>query len=262
MKKKSTPILNSEAIYEYESKHMLCENMSFAAAEAYKLMRTNILFSFADENDSRVIGVSSALSGEGKSLTSINTAYTLAQLGKKVLLVEADLRIPLISKRLHMKKSPGLSNLLVGLNKFSETVQKYTSKKGDVTFDVMVAGDVPPNPSELLGSDRMNTLIPYLTQQYNFIIMDIPPIVSVTDTLVVSKLTNGIVIVVRQDYCNRVQLAETVKQLEFVNARVLGFVFNGATDTQTGYRKGYSKSYYRRYYSEPYLLAAKGDKKQ
>ena len=221
-----------------EQQKMIGGNLNFASSEAYKLLRTNLTFSFTEEDTKRVIGVTSSLKGEGKSLTSINLAYTIAETNKKVLLMECDLRLPNIAKRLELEPTPGLSNLLVGLNTASEVVQKGVLQ---TDLDVIVAGDLPPNASELLESSRMQYALEKLSEYYDYVILDLPPVTAVADALVASKLTSGMVVVVRQDYATRAALAETMRQMQYANARVLGFVLNGVVDSELPYQKRYYK---------------------
>lgn len=229
----------------YEQQSMIGNNLNFAASEAYKLLRTNIMFSFADDEPKRVIGITSSLKGEGKSLTAINLAYTIAETGKKVLLMECDLRLPTISKRLKLNATPGLSNLLVGLNSADEVVQKGVMLDN---LDIIPAGNIPPNASELLESSRMSYTIDKLAEYYDYILLDLPPVGAVSDAIVASKLTSGMVVVVRQDYASRAALAETMRQMKYVEAKILGFVFNSADDASSPYRKYYRKGYgYEKY---------------
>ncbi len=139
-----------------EQRSMLGDQLNFAAAEAYKLLRANLTFSLPDEQKCRVVGVTSAVRGEGKSTTSINLAYTLAETGKRVLLVEADMRRPQLAHRLAIDAAPGLSNLLAGLCREKDVVQDVGLLEN---MKVITSGDVPPNPSELLGSERMSTVV-------------------------------------------------------------------------------------------------------
>lgn len=233
-----------------ERMHMIASNMSFAASEAYKLLRTNLMFSFSGSEECRIIGMTSTFRGEGKSLTSINLAYTLAEARKKVLLIEGDMRLPTAAQRLRLRSSPGLSNLLVGINSLKQSIQSFdvaVEEDATITVDVLVSGDVPPNPSELLGSERMQALLAALREHYDYIIFDLPPVTAVTDALVASKLVDGMVIVVRNNRAVRGALAETIRQLKLVDARILGFAFNGATESGSGYYRGkkyYKKSYY------------------
>ena len=143
---------NRDVLTPEETRKTIGDNLTFAAAEAYKLLRTNLNFSIPESKGCKVIGVTSALRGEGKSTTAVNMAYTMAQAGGKVLLIEADLRLPTLSKRLHVKPKPGLSNLLVGQCSGNDIIQKSELLSN---LWVITAGDIPPNPAELLGSEPM-----------------------------------------------------------------------------------------------------------
>ena len=213
-------------------------SLSFAASEAYKLLRTNLSFSFPDQTGCRVIGITSSASGEGKSTTSINLAYTIAQENRRVLLLEADLRLPTMAKYLGVKTAPGLSNLLAGQCGGTDILQRSGLNKN---FWVATAGDIPPNPAELLSSQQMAATIETLKGFFDVIILDLPPVTVVSDAIAVSKLTDGMVLVVRQNYCSKAQVSEAVRKLRFTGSRLLGFVMTGSDMA----RKGYSRSYYR-----------------
>jgi len=222
-------------------------NISFAAAEAYKLLRTKLLFSFADEGDCRVIGVSSALTGEGKSLSAVNLAYTTSQLGKRVLLVDCDMRRPTLADKLPIQKSPGLSDFLSGQIQSENLLQLCGIQNDERAFHAISSGRTPPNPMELLSSRRMALMIERLRQNYDYIILDLPPVGEVGDALAAAKLTDGMLIVVRQNYCDRIALNSAIRQFEFVDAKVLGIVFNATTDAAGRYGKKYYRKYYRQY---------------
>ena len=222
-----------------ESRKTLGENLSFAAAEAYKLLRTNLGFSLSDNSGCKVIGVTSAMKGEGKSTTSINMAYTMAQNGGRVLLMEADLRLPTVAKRLGLKQKPGITNLLVWQVPGNDILQRTNLISN---LWVAAAGDIPPNPAELLGSANMKTTIQTMADAFDVIIVDLPPITAVTDAVLVSKIVDGMVVVVRQNYCDRDSLEEVVRQLRFADAKILGFVMTGADNQKKNYRR-YGKSY-------------------
>lgn len=204
-----------------EQRAILGDRLNFAASEAYKLLRTNLTFALPDEQKCRVVGITSAMRGEGKSTTSINLAYTIAETGKRVLLVEADMRRPNLARRLAIDPTPGLSNLLVGLCREEDVIQDVGLLEN---LKVITSGDVPPNPSELLGSERMSTVVSALSQDFDFIIFDLPPVNAVSDGLVISKLIQGMIVVVRQDYSNRQDLTAALRQLEYLHIKVLGFV--------------------------------------
>lgn len=221
-------------------------SMNFEAAEAYKLLRTNILYSFADEKECKIIGITSSLRGEGKSITSINTAYSLAQANKSVLLIDGDLRRPSVAGKLKLNVTNDLTKLLTGrVGNVNEVAIRYSSEDKSVQFDIVPISEMPPNPSELLGSKRMEKLMALCSTHYDYIILDLPPVTAVSDALVASKLIDGMLVVVRQDYCDQRSLNETMRQLKQVNVKVLGFVINGHHSTESGYYKKYYKKYYK-----------------
>ena len=214
-------------------------NMSFAAAEAYKLLRTNITFSFPAGGEScRVIGVTSTVSNEGKSMTACNLAYSLAEAGKKTLLIDGDLRLPTVAEKLGVKRGPGLSNLLISARDYRPMIQPCAAIGG---MDILSAGDIPPNPSELLSSERMEQLIRELSCAYEYIIIDLPPVTVVTDALVMAKLLHGVVMVVRSGVVEQRALNSAMRQMKLVGLRVLGFVYNGGRQESGRRYRGYEK---------------------
>lgn len=219
-------------------------NVSFVAAEAYKRLRTKLQFSFADEGNCRIIGLSSALSGEGKSLTAVNLAYTLAQLNKRVILLDCDMRRPTLAEKMGLNKKPGLSEYLSGQHGFKDVIQRYDENEEGFAFHAISAGENPPNPMEMLSSLRMERLLGSLRDAYDYVILDLPPISEVTDAMAVAPRVDGMLLVVRQNYCDRVVLRDTVQQFAFIEAKILGIVFNC-----TGEHKGkhYGRVYYSRY---------------
>lgn len=222
--------------------------IGFTAAEAYKLLRTKLQFSFSDEGNCRVIGVSSSLSGEGKSITAVNLAYTLAQLNKRVILIDCDMRRPTVAEKLNLKKNPGLSSYLTAQCQLGELVQESAVQEGEVAFRVISAGQCPPNPAELLSSARMGQMLEMLRNTHDYVILDLPPVIEVSDALAVANQTDGMLLVVRQNMCDRNVLSDTLRQFEYVDAKLLGVVFNciGAGNGKGYYRK-YYKGYYRKY---------------
>lgn len=238
------------------------KNISFVASEAYKLLRTKLQFSFVDEVVCPVVGVSSALAGEGKSLSSVNLAYSLAQLEKRVLLIDCDMRRPSLASKLKINKTPGLSNYLTGHVDISTVIQSISNDE-ERGFDVISSGDNPPNPIELLSSTKMEKVLASLKGLYDYIILDLPPVGEVSDAMVAAKLTDGILLVVRQDYCNSVALSSAVSQFEFIESRILGLVVNCVSEESGKYSR-YGRGYYSKYskYSKTYASAyAKAHKK-
>lgn len=234
---------NRDMMTPRESARFLGNNLSFAAAESYKLLRTNLNFTIPNGKGCKVIGITSALKGEGKSTTAVNIAYTMAQAGGKVLLVECDLRLPTLSKRLSVNAEPGVSNLLVGQCSINEALQNSGIKSN---LWVITAGEIPPNPAELLGSANMEKTIKTLSDNFDVIILDLPPLSIVSDALIASKYINGMIVVVRQGYCDRGSVDDAVRQLRFADAKILGFVMTGA-DTHSKSYKRYGKYYGKTY---------------
>lgn len=225
---------------------MFGANLNFATTEAYKVLRTNLKFSFPDDGLGKVIGVTSALQSEGKSTTAANIAYALAQEQEKVMLLEGDLRRPTVASKLGLARRPGLTNLLVNRESGNEVVQQSPHAPN---VDVICCGDIPPNPSELLGSGRMAQVLEQLRKEYHYIIVDLPPVTVVSDAIAVSKCLDGMVIVVREGVSDRKQLAEAMRQLSMVGIRILGFVYRSA-DSATkryGYKRYKKYSYYSEY---------------
>lgn len=224
---------------------MLGGHLNFAAAEAYKLLRTNLMYALTndDKDDCHVVGVTSSVRGEGKSTTTLNLAYSIAEAGQYVLVIECDMRLPTMAKRLGIDGSKGISNLLVGTAKGSEVMQKSGLHPN---LYVLPAGDIPPNPSELLSSERMKVTMDVLKNDFDYILLDLPPVNAVSDPLVVSKLVSGMVLVVRQNYSSKRALAEAVRQLRFVDTKILGFAITSADSGSKGNKK-YYKKYYKQY---------------
>lgn len=224
---------------------MFGSGLNFAATEAYKALRTNLKFSFPDDGLGKVIGVTSAIQGEGKSTTACNLAYALSVEREKVILLEADLRRPTVATKLSLARQPGLTNILVDRESGDEAIQ-HSSYAPEM--DVICCGDVPPNPSELLGSERMGQILADLRKQYRYIIVDLPPVNLVSDGLAMSKYMDGIVVVVREDVSDRKQLEEAIRHIGMVGVRILGFVYRAAA----GGGKNYAYKRYKKYgyYSE------------
>lgn len=208
---------------------------SSPAAEAYRKMRTNLEFVGVDHSV-RSILVTSPGPGEGKTTTALNLAAALAETGPSVLLVDADLRKPTVADRVRVTGSLGLTDLLTGRVRPDEVIQT----SGIRNVDVLASGPIPPNPAELLGSSSAERVFGELSKSYSFIIVDSPPMLPVTDAVVLSRLVNGILIVVRSCETRLPALASVADELRAVGASALGAVVNG-TDGGLGY---YESSYY------------------
>lgn len=219
----------------------LHKNLEFTAVEQYKLLRTNLSFTLPDGDGCKVIGVTSSIRGEGKSTTAVNLSYVLAESGKKVLLIDGDLRIPSVAKKMKIRSTPGLTDLLRG----DSTVDLMRLKSPQLpNWYIMPSGVLPPNPSELLGSKRMESVLNGLASHFDYIVVDLPPVNIVSDALAISKYIDGMVVVIREDYTEKRELENCFRQIRLSNVNVLGCVMNETKDGR-GY---YSKYHYKRYY--------------
>ena len=230
-------------------KKTLHRNLSFTATEQYKLLRANLEFTLPQDEKCHVVGVTSSTRGEGKSTTAINLSYVLAEKGSRVLLIDGDLRIPSVAKKMGIASTPGLTNLLI---KKASNVDIFKTDVLD-TWYVLPAGDIPPNPSELLGSARMEELLASLKQKFDYIVVDLPPVNLVSDAVAISKFISGMIVVIREEYTEKKELTHCMRQLSLSNVNVLGCVMN---ETDSG------RSYYGKYkkYSYYYQSESKDDK--
>lgn len=220
----------------------LGEKLKFSATEAYKLLRTNLFFCLPEGNDRAcpVVGVTSSVQGEGKSTTSINLAYMLAENGKRVCLIEGDLRAPTFKSRLKLKNAVGLSHVLANMEADLGNLLTNSLHKN---LWVVSAGDIPPNPAELLGSARMEHFIGVLKEGFSYIVLDLPPITVVADALAVSGVLDGMLVVVEEGKTTKRELADAMQRLEMIHDKILGFVITHAERTKGKYGKKYGKKY-------------------
>ena len=251
-----------KTVFNSESKKTLHENLEFTATEQYKLIRANLDFTLPENEKCPVIGVTSAMRGEGKSTTAINLSYVFAERGSKVLLIDGDLRIPSIAKKLDIESSPGLADLLRGKG---AQVSEFKSHLLSNWF-VLPSGDIPPNPSELLGSNRMKNVLDQLREVFDYIIIDLPPVNIVSDAVSISSHISGMIVVIREEYTEKKELEHCVRQLKLSNVNVLGCVLNGAKSGGGSYSKYKKYKYYKHYKNYHYYQSAtitnnKGDNK-
>jgi capsular exopolysaccharide synthesis family protein len=190
-------------------------------AESFRQLRTNLEFaSFSD--GAKSILITSSLPGEGKSTTATNLAVALAQAGKSVCLVDADLRRPAINTYLGLDSNAGLTTALTGHADVNDVLQQW----GDENFYVLASGQIPPNPSELLGSAEMATLVQRLERDFDAVIIDAPPLLPVTDAAVLSRHVGGVVVVVGSQKLRHQDLEKSLNTLRLVGGNVLGIVLN------------------------------------
>lgn len=225
------------------SKVILKKDSDFAIVEAYKSARTNLEYALNTEEGCKKIIFTSAMPAEGKSTSCINLAITFALTGERVLLIDADLRKPKIHMSLNLENKTGFSNYLAGFAQLDEVIQ-HDEIHG---FDVIASGQIPPNPSELLSSVRMKNAMDTLSEKYDYIFVDAPPVNIVSDAVSMAKFVTGVVIVVKENFTTHDALRKCISSLEFANSRILGFVLNGVLASEGYYSKYYKYKYKYKY---------------
>lgn len=220
------------------------KNAPFQYVEAYKMLSTNLEFITAAEKCKNIM-VTSSLANEGKTNTALNLSLTLAGYGKKVCLVDCDLRRPTIYRYFDLhRKADGLTNILMGQVKIEDVIRKVRDRDLGIIF----AGSTPPNPSELLASEKMKQLVDNLAANYDYVIYDTPPSVLVTDPAALGKYMDGAVLVIKHNETEKNVVIKAKKNLENAGVKVLGAIFSEYSEKNSG-----SKSYdynYNYYYGK------------
>ncbi|KLO73649.1 CpsD/CapB family tyrosine-protein kinase [Enterococcus cecorum] len=212
-------------------------NPNSSISEQYRTVRTNLQFAVAGDQPLRSMAVVSSGPGEGKSTSSANLAVVFAQAGRRVLLVDADMRKATVHKTFGLSNEVGLSNLVSGQQSASSVIQP----SGVDNLSVMTAGPTPPNPAELLNSHRMNVVIEELYQMFDLIVFDLSPVMTVADGLIMASKTDGTVVVIREGVTRKDSIIEAKNRLIQAKARILGVIYNGVEQMN-------ESSYY--YYSD------------
>lgn len=215
----------------------------FHIIESYKSIRTNLSFALSTV-EKKTFVVSSANPGEGKSTTSANIAIAIAQSGSHVLLIDADMRKSVQHKIFELVNKKGLSTAVSKMHTPDECIQKNVMEN----LDVMTAGPIPPNPSELLASEMMEQMLNELSEKYDAILIDTPPVNVVTDAMELAKSVSGIVLVVRYGRTTDEDVDNVFKRVELANMNLLGFILNGVKSKHAGYYSKYGKGKYYGYY--------------
>ncbi len=199
---------------------------SLEAKLAFEELRDNIIYSLpANEDQSgRVLGLTSALSGEGKTATAVNLGTALAEAGKKVVVIETDMKNPDISKKLDVSAAPGLSDYLVHNDKNLAIIKH--SGIHDNLF-VIPAGNVSQNPAKLLCSARMDMLLKMLSKQFEYVVIDLPAICADSTATATAQIVEGMLFVVREGYSSKREVADAIDELKKAEVKILGFVMNG-----------------------------------
>lgn len=234
-KKYSTDTMDNGA------KLITAANPKNPVSEQFRTIRTNIHFMSVDKPLRRIAFTSSSVS-EGKSTVTANMAITWAQDGKKVLLIDADLRRSTLHRTFELPNNRGLTTILTsGLSKID--LNEVIPNSGIKNLDVLTAGPIPPNPSELLNSKRMLNFLKAVEPMYDLVVIDVPPLLEVTDTQVLSDKLDGIVLVVRAGVTQKAGVARAVEMLKISKARLLGYVLNDADSEDAAYGYGYGYGY-------------------
>ena len=204
------------------------------AAEAYRVIRTSVQFAQAGK-ELKTIAITSCTPNEGKSMTIANLAIVLTQAGKSVLIMDCDMRNPTVHKNFNLSNKVGLSNCISMGTAVADAVQA-TAIEG---LDALTAGVIPPNPSELLGSERMQNILQRAKEEYDYVLIDTPPVLPVTDSLVLGSMVDGLILVIDSGEV-KVEMAREVKnQLVHAGANILGVVLNKVRSEHHGYGYGY-----------------------
>ena len=231
---------NNKAVIFNPQKMLLSDKSAFSVKEAYKTLRTNVMFSLPGK-DSKCIGVVSPERGDGKSSVAINLAISFSQINKKVIIVDCDLRLPTIASKLGIEAKPGLTNFLSG-NQDSE--QPLIRRSREYGIDIITAGDIPPDPTALIASKQMDAFVELLKKYYDYIILDFPPATIVSDAASMSRVVDGYLIVIRHNKSEYSKVNETLRQMNFADAKIIGFVYNGKDEHKKYYKKGKYNNYY------------------
>lgn len=223
------------------AKLITAANPKNPVSEQFRTIRTNIHFMSVDKPLRRIAFTSSSVS-EGKSTVTANMAITWAQDGKKVLLIDADLRRSTLHRTFELPNNRGLTTILTsGLSKID--LNEIIPNSGIKNLDVLTAGPIPPNPSELLNSKRMLNFLKAVEPMYDLVVIDVPPLLEVTDTQVLSDKLDGIVLVVRAGVTQKAGVTRAVEMLKISKARLLGYVLNDADSEDAAYGYGYGYGY-------------------
>lgn len=243
-KKKKDP--KATAFSREDQKKILCADSPFIVKEAYNSIRTNLLFTQQGEK-CPVFVVSSPTANNGKSINTINMAISFAQMGKRTLLIDADMRNPTVHRLFSIPVKNGLSEILAGLT------DSITVTKTDIeNLSVLTAGKIPPNPAELLSSSRMDKLLEFVKAHYDCVLIDTPPVNLVTDSTAFATKATGYIIIVKLETTDMQEVKMTVNSLRHINAPIVGFIANDANASGKRYSSYYKKSYYHSKYSYNY----------
>lgn len=224
-----------------KTKNVIDDNSRFAVIEGYKIARTNLMFSLA-ASEKKFVAFTSWSKGEGKSTATANMAISLAQMGKKVILIDADLRKPNIHNLLKLNNDSGFSEVLGKFKQLGEVIHTEVLP----CLDVITSGPIPPNPSELLGSMQVKDVFEKLEERYDYILFDTPPIGLVTDALMLKDYIAGYVVVVRERSTTHGDIENLIQNIKLADTQILGFLEVGCKVSEGKYRNRAGYNYYYR----------------
>jgi len=219
-------------------KYILNDTTPFVIAEAYGTARTNLIFSLST-CEQKVVVFTSCMPSEGKSTTCVNMSLTLAKMGASVLLIDADLRKPTVHSLLKINNKNGLSSIIGGFCSVSDAVNLKVADN----LDVIVAGPIPPNPAELLASQNMHDLLKLMQKQYDYILIDTPPVNIVSDSQLMNKMVSGMIFVVKENSTTHTAIQDALQSIKLADGKVLGFMKVNCNSNGNKNYKGYKYNY-------------------
>lgn len=229
---------------------ILNTNPPFAVVEAYKSLRYNLKFVLSTKNKNSLV-ISSPYSGDGKSTILANIAISIAQNNEKVLLIDMDLRRPTQHRLFRIHNKAGVSNIIGD----RQDIEKVIHRGVIENLDILTSGDIPPNPSEMVSSNKAKDIVKWAEEHYDYVLIDAPPVNVVSDALALSDLTAGIVLVARVGVTHKEDLQRAIENIQFVNSELLGTILNAA-DAEASKRQriksGYSGYGYKYKYNYNY----------
>ncbi len=228
-------------VSHYVKSELLTADSPFIITEAYKAMRTNLMFMLSG-NNKKVIAFTSGLANEGKTTTCLNLGIAFGQTGHKILIIDMDMRKPRLHRYFDVPSAPGLSDFLGG---FSSEIPIAQTAFENVS--VLPVGTIPPSPPELLMSKTFDALLEKVRDEFDYVFIDTPPIHLVTDLAIIANKLDGVVFIVRENSITLEVVKESIKSLEHVNAKILGFILNDSEGSspfaQYKYRRRYKGQY-------------------
>lgn len=220
---------------------LIFKNSSPALSEALKAARINLMYALSDDDAGKCVLVTSAAPSEGKTSSCINLAVSLAQTECRVLLIDTDMRRPRVHNCLNIKNKEGIANYLGGFSQLPSIINHIE----DLNLDVITAGNLPPNPTELLASKKMKRLIETVKQEYDYILLDTPPVNIVADAMTLTRLVENVVFVCKCGCSITTEVKKALSALKFASAKILGFITINAPQ-----KKNKKETYSGYYYSE------------